>query len=184
MNSKTEKLIMLVALVLTFCLSSLEQAASAQSPIDAVSSGRLRAKTAEGRPGASFCKQAKGYFFDTFDLSFGGTSGTITNGGILNGTTETVYNPAAVFTPDPNVVSYIAELTITTAQGQLKTSNVYIYSFATGLWTAMGHINPETSTGRFAGATGILYFNGSTIGALPDESYPSEVNGEICFGVE
>ncbi|MDQ3174377.1 MAG: hypothetical protein M3Q91_11845 [Acidobacteriota bacterium] len=70
------------------------------------------------------------------------------NGGILNGTTETVYDPAFVFTPDPNVVSYIADLTITTHQGELKTSNVYIYNFVTGLWTAMGNINPGTSTGR------------------------------------
>lgn len=184
MNSKIEKLITVTALVLTFCLSSLAQPAAAQTPVVAVSAGWSKAQTKEARPGFSFCKQAKGYFFDTLDLNFGGTLGTITNGGILNGTTETVYNPAAVFTPDPNVVSYIGELTITTQQGQLKTSNVYIYNFASGLWTAMGRINPETSTGRFAGATGVLYFNGSTTGAFPDESYPSQINGEICLASE
>jgi len=96
---------------------------------------------------------------------------------------EIVYNPAFVFTPDPNVVAYISEFTLTTNQGQLKGSNVYIYNLLTGLWTAMGPIKPETSTHRFAGATGVLYFNGTTIGVLPDqvESYPSKITGRICL---
>jgi hypothetical protein len=162
MNAKNGLRMTFVAVVLTFCLFSREQSTLAQSP-------------------NSNCKQAKGNWFDSFRS--GGTTGTITNGGILNGTTETVYNPAFVFTPDPNVVAYIAELTITTNQGRLKTSNVYIYNFVTGLWTAMGRINPA-STGRFAGAAGVLYFNGRTIGVLPDQSYPSDINGEICFAKE
>ena len=106
------------------------------------------------------------------------------NGGILNGTTEYVYSPDFVFTPDPNVVSYISEFTLTTNQGQVKAGTVYIYNFVTGLWTAMGSIHPDTSTGRFAGATGVLYFNGRTVGAGPDQSYPSDITGEICFANE
>ncbi len=186
MNAKTRNFTALVAVVLTFCLFVMAQSASAQSP-NSDSMPQVRAMSMRGTQSASApspnsnCKQAKGNWFDTIDLNTGGTTGTITNGGILNGTTETVYNPAFVFTPDPNVVSYIAETTITTNQGQLKTSNVYIYNFVTGLWTAMGRINPETSTGRFAGATGVLYFNGKTIGDLPLQSYPSDITGEICF---
>lgn len=184
MNAKTRKLMTLVAVVLTFGLFSLEQTASAQSPhnnpwIGMRASRESAERSASARSSNSDCKQAKGYWFDTTN-STGGTTGTITNGGVLNGTTETVYDPAFVFTPDPNVVSYIAETTITTNQGQLKTSNVYIYNFVTGLWTAMGNINPDASTGRFAGATGVLYFNGKTI----DQSYPSEITGEICFANE
>jgi hypothetical protein len=45
----------------------------------------------------------------------------------------------------------------------------------------MGRINPSTSTGKFAGATGVLYFNGKTIGTAIPFTYPSEVNGEICL---
>lgn len=154
MNPKIKNIIMLSA-VMTVCLS-LGQSTFAQSS----------------------CRQAKGHWIDV--LNPVNTTGTITNGGFLNGTTETEYNPAFVFTPDPNVVSYIAETTITTSLGQLNTSNVYIYNFVTGLWTAMGNINPATSTGRFAGTTGVLYFNGKTTDN--GSTYPSEIAGEICFG--
>ena len=157
-NARIGKLMTLVALVSTFGLLLLEQSTSAESP-------------------SSSCKPAKGDWFDAPVIS--GTAGIITNGGILNGPTETLYNPASVFTPDPTVVSYVGELTITTIQGQLKTSNVYIFNVATGLWTAMGRINADTSTGRFAGATGVLYFNGKTVGAF--ESFPSAITAEICF---
>ncbi len=184
MNARTRKLTTLAAVVLTSCLFFLEQTTFAQSPIVAVSAGRPIPNAAGGRRGFSDCKQAKGDWFDSINLSTGGTTGTIRNGGILNGTTETVYDPAFVFTPDPNVVSYIADLTITTHQGKLMTSNVYIYNVVTGLWTAMGRINPDTSTERFAGASGLLYFNGKTIGVFPDQSYPSDIAGEICFANE
>jgi len=126
------------------------------------------------------CRPVKASWLDT--LSASGTAGAVTNGGILNGTTETVYNPAFVFTPDPNVVAYIAETTLTTTVGQLKTSNVYLYNFTTGVGTAMGRVNPSTSTGKFAGATGDLYFNLiKTIGVAPGQSYLSEIAGQICF---
>ena len=188
MNAKTRKLLTLVAAMLTFGWFSLEPTASAQSPHNnpwiGMRASRESAEQSASAPSASnrVCKQAKGQFNDV--LTSVGTTGTITKGGILNGTTETIYNPAFVFTPDPNVVAYIADLTITTHQGALKTSNVYIYNFATGLWTAMGNINPNASTGRFAGATGVLYFNGKTIGVLPDQAYPSEIAGEICLANE
>lgn len=132
----------------------------------------------------SGCKKAKGNWLDSLN-AVGGTSGTITNAGILNGTTETVYNPAFVFTLDPNVVSYVAETTITTNHGQLVTDNVYIYNFVTGLGTALGSVKPDASTGQFAGATGVLYFNTTeTIGVVPDQSYVSRIAGEVCFASE
>jgi hypothetical protein len=125
------------------------------------------------------CKEAKGGWVDVFT---GGntTSGTITNGGILNGTTLTVYTSAAFPTPVPTTVSFIGDLTIATNQGQLKMNTVYLYDFPTGLWTAMGRINTGGSTGRFAGATGVLYFNGRTIGSAIPITYSSEITGEIC----
>lgn len=183
MNTTTKKFMMLAA-ILSVCLVSLGQSTSAQSlpnnPWMKVQDDSAE-QSAAAQSECCNCSQAKGYWFDTLDPNTGNTTGRITIAGILNGTTVTVYNPAFVITPDPNVVSYIAETTITTRQGQLKTSNVYIYNFVTGLWTAMGRIDPTTSTGRFAGATGVLYFNGTTIGELPNQSYPSNINGEICF---
>jgi hypothetical protein len=178
MNAKTGKLMTRVGVVLTFGLIFLGQS-PAQETRDH--------EGHEGHEAQSNCKRIKAH---SIEPAGSGTcctaTATITNGGILNGTMEIVYSPAFVFTPDPNVVSYISEFTLTTNLGQLKGSNVYIYNLVTGLWTAMGHINPDTSTGRFAGATGVPYFNGKTVGVLPDQvqSYPSVITGEICFADE
>jgi hypothetical protein len=159
-NAKTWKLMTLVTVVLAFCLFSFEQPTQAQSA-------------------NSNCKQVKGNSIEVFS---GGlvTTGTITNGGILNGITEFAYSPAFVVTPDPAVGSYTADLTITTIHGQLKASNVYLYDFGTGRFTILARLNPDTSTGNFAGATGVLYFNGKTVGS----TFPSDVSGEICFANE
>jgi len=162
MTARNGKRMTLVAFVLTFCLFSLEQSTRARS-------------------GNSNCKQVKGTSIEYLGSPCCTDTGNITNGGMLNGTTEYVYNPAFVVTPDPNVVSYISEFTLTTNRGQLKASNVYIYNLVTGLWTAIGHINPDTSTGRFAGATGVLYFNGRTVGNTTPITYPSDILGKICL---
>ena len=155
MNARTRKRMTLVAIVLTFTLFPLAQPALAQGN----------------------CKEAKGNWFDASSAN-NTTAGTITNGGILDGTTVTLYTSSAFSTPVPTTVSYTGELTITTHQGRLKTSNVYIYDFVSGLWTAMGRINSSTSTGNFAGATGVLYFNGKT--TRNGTAYPSEISGQIC----
>jgi hypothetical protein len=42
----------------------------------------------------------------------------------------------------------------------------------------------DTSTGKFAGATGVLYFNGKTVGNAIPITYPSDIIGEICFAHE
>jgi hypothetical protein len=184
---KTRKLMALVVATLTISLFSLERTALAQSPHNNPWIG-LRAQRGTAEQSASAksrdrdCIQARG---DMIEVSPGTgliTTGTITQGGILNGTTETLFNPVFVFTPDPNVVSYIGDLTITTHRGQLKTSNVYLYDFATGLFTVLGRVNSSTSTGRFAGATGALYFNGKTIGN--GLTYQQSITGEICFANE
>ena len=58
----------------------------------------------------------------------------------------------------------------------LTTTNVHLYDFATGLFTILARIDPGSSTGIFAGATGVLYASGKTIGGL---TYVAELNGEI-----
>ena len=187
MNAKIRPLMTLVAVMLTLGLFSLAQTASAQSPHNNPGLGmRVTRGSAEQLASAKSpdndCIQARG---DMIEVSPGSglvTTGTITKGGILNGTTETVFNPAFVFTPNPTVVSYIGDLTITTPRGQLQTSNVYLYDFATGLFTVLGRINPNAGTGRFAGATGVLYFNGKTVGN--GLTYQQRIAGEICFANE
>jgi hypothetical protein len=127
----------------------------------------------------SNCKQAKGNWLDVGTAIE--TTGTITNAGFLNGTTHNVYNPTILPTPDPDVVSFASEVTITTGQGRLGLKNVYLYDFVNAS-TVMGRIDPSMGTGRFAGATGVLYFNlVKTIGEYPDLSFLSEISGQICF---
>jgi hypothetical protein len=159
MNAKISKL---MTLITVFSLLSLDQSTLAQSQ------------------NQSHCREVKATFVDVYS---GGTttSGTITHGGILNGTTLTVYNSAAFPTPVSTIVSYTGDLTITANQGELKTSLVYIYDFGTGLFTVIGRIDSKTSTDRFAGATGHLFISGKTIGVAIPFTYPADITGEICF---
>lgn len=121
----------------------------------------------------SGCKNVKG------NLSGGGGSGTITQGGKLNGTTQAVFTSMFNPTPDPTTFSFTDDLTVTTDKGALKTHNVAIFDVARGVFTAIDRIDPNTGTGDFAGATGVLYINGKT----PDggATIQAEITGEICF---
>ena len=121
----------------------------------------------------SDCKKVQG------NLSGGGGSGTITQGGILNGTTQAVFTSAFTPTPHPSTFSFTDDLTITTNKGVLKTHNVGIFDVATGLFSAIDRIDPNASTGDFAGATGVLYVNGKTTDG--GATFQGEITGEICF---
>jgi hypothetical protein len=84
----------------------------------------------------------------------------------------------------PNVVAYTSDLTITTIHGQLKTSPVTTQSIVTGLGTEWGNINPNTSTGRFAGATGVIFFTFTAVGDPAIGPFEAEIVCEICFANE
>ena len=114
------------------------------------------------------------------NLSGSGGSGTITQGGRLNGTTQAVFTSVFTATPDPTTFSFTDDLTVTTNHnGVLKTHNVGIFDGATGLFSAIDRIDPTASTGNFAGATGVLYINGrSNDGGM---TIQAEITGEICF---
>ncbi len=114
------------------------------------------------------------------NLSGGGGRGTITQGGRLNGTTQAVFTSMFTPTPDPTTFSFTDDLTITTYHfGVLKTRNVGVFDTGTGLFSAIDRIDPNTSTGDFAGATGVLYINGRTTdGGM---TIQAEITGEICF---
>ncbi len=130
--------------------------------------------------GQTNCQQIKATFTEVYS---GGccTTGTITQGGFLNGATSTANFSSANPTPDPSTVSYTGELTLTTGQGQLKIKNVYLYNAPTGQGTAIGHIEPAAGTGRFAGATGVFFFNTTkTAGSFPI-SFEQDVSGQICL---
>ena len=130
--------------------------------------------------GESSCKQAKG---DAVIVAVGNgpASGPITNGGDLNGTMTDVFSGGAFPTPDPMIVSFAGEVTITTNQGQLKASAVHFFDFTSGVASAQARINPATSTGRFAGATGFLFFDGVSTTSSPFTT-KLEISGQICYG--
>jgi hypothetical protein len=82
-------------------------------------------------------------------------------------------------TPDPTTFSFTDDLTVTTDEGVLKTHNVAIFDVARGVFSAIDRIDPNASTGGFAGATGVLYINGST----PDggATIHAQISGEVCY---
>ena len=120
----------------------------------------------------SDCKKVKA------NLSGGGGIGTITQGGKLNGTTQAVFTSMFALTPDATTFSFTDDLTVTTDKGVLKTHNVAIFDVSRGVFSAIDRIDPNASTGDFAGATGVLYINGRT----PDggATIQAEITGEIC----
>ena len=151
----------MIAVVLSFGLFTLEEPALAQ----------------EKSAAQSRCKQIKGRAVEVFDGGSNSSSGTITNGGDLSGPFEVVFTPGFVPTP-LNTVVFVGDITIFTIHGWLKTSLVFLYEVSTGLSTAMGLIDADNSTGKFAGATGVLYQASSTTG--PD-TFLDVFSGEICF---
>lgn len=158
MNARTRKLMTLVAVVLTFSLFPLEQSASVQSA-------------------RSNCRNVKGNLNEVSNPT--GTTGRITNGGILNGTTQLIFTSGVLPTPDPSTSSYTTDFTVTTNRGVLKTHNVGIFDFAIGFFTEIARIDPNASTGRFAGATGVLFTSGKTTDG--GATFQSRITGEICL---
>jgi hypothetical protein len=147
-----------IAAVLGFALFTLDESALAQSS----------------------CQQAKGQQAGVFDGATNTTAGEITRGGWLNGTTLDVFGATVLPTPDPTTVSFTGDFTLTTIHGQLRASTVIIFDFVTGIAAVFGRINPTTSTGAFAGATGVLHFAGKTVSFSPF-IIQAEMTGEICF---
>jgi len=129
----------------------------------------------------SNCKEAKGNFVESFD-GVSTTTGTLTNGGWLDGTTVAVFNSPGYPTPDPTEVTFASTFTLTTNQGQLKGSNrVYLLDLVRGIGVSMVKIDPAASTGIFAGATGVLFLDllrSSTVAVGP---YYEVVGGQVCF---
>jgi hypothetical protein len=182
MNTKIRMLVMLVAVVLTFGLFSFEQPTSAQSARDRFGLYGNSTQSAAAQSPNSNCKQLKGTEVDLFDPVAGVANGTITNAGFLNGTTVLSFTTGGMFTQDPNVVVFLADLTITTVDGQLTAHTVTTFNIVTGLHGTWGNIDPNASTGRFAGATGAIFFDD----AIPPADvafgpYTHSVGGQICF---
>jgi hypothetical protein len=104
------------------------------------------------------------------------TTGTITQGGILNGTTTDEFTSALTATPDPNTFSFTDQLTITTKLGTLTDSDVTIFNTAQGLFSTISPISH--GTGIFKQATGTLFISGSSTDGV---HFTDKIVGQICF---
>jgi hypothetical protein len=133
---------------------------------------------------ASKCESVTGALTSTANFSNFTTSGTIS--GDLEGTTffqgdQSSLTPVSGTTSPPlnPTDHYTGDLTITTKQGVLVTRSVGVFEFApSGLGTQFDRVLSERSTGKFAGATGQLYFNfvaNSTV-----SGFSSTYSGQIC----
>src|SRR5215510_9587210 len=65
-------------------------------------------------------------------------TGTVTQGGILNGTSVLAFSPGATPTLDPITLSFAYHWSLTTVQGQLRVRFVNLFNVVTGITTAMG----------------------------------------------
>ncbi len=136
-----------------------------------------------GRSENVYCHRVLGEARDTWPGAGNVSTGVITRSWLLSGTTEYVLDTQSFPTPDPNVVTFGAALTITTKHGNVAARVLFLFGVATGTWTSIATIDPTSSTGKFAGATGTLWFpSGTTInldgGA---QAYPSFVTGDVCL---
>lgn len=105
-------------------------------------------------------------------------AGTVAQGGILNGTSVIAFAPGATPTLDPDTASFSYDWTLTTVQGQLRVRFVNLFNGAAGVTAAIGTIDPNTSTGTFARATGVLFNSGRVISYSPF-TVKTEITGEI-----
>jgi hypothetical protein len=163
--------ITMIAAVFSFGLLTLEESALAQEERGTAHSRDFNCYAIKGEardkwPGAGFV-----------------STGVVTRSGALDGTTEYVYDTDAFSTPDANMVTFGAELTLTTRYGLVKARVVFLFNVATGIWTSIATIDPDTSTGKFAGSMGTLWYpNGTTINLdNGGQVYPSDLTGQVCL---
>lgn len=117
------------------------------------------------------CQQLHGNL-QTQVIGAGETQGTITHGGLLNGTT---HDHITVTSTTSSATTYTATFQDTTDSGTIVTQDIGQF-YPDGTFVEHGTIDENASTGRFAGATGSLTFIGSSTDGV---HFTASVSGEI-----
>lgn len=117
------------------------------------------------------CQQVHGYL-QTQVVAPDETQGTITQGGLLNGTTQDQIS----FTSSTGTGPYTATFQDMTENGTIVTHDNGQF-FSNGTFVESGTIDGKISTGGFAGAAGFLTFKGSTTDGV---HFTAQVSGEVC----
>lgn len=128
----------------------------------------------------SNCKGVKGHVIQAFDPGTGQFSGPVTNAGDLTGSMSAMFSGAPFATNDPDAFSFTSDIRLATHLGDVKARQVNVYDNATGLTAGLLRVDPAASTGRFAGATGYLFLNGTTPSFSPF-TVEMELSGVICY---
>lgn len=113
---------------------------------------------------------ATGVGQDNFD---GTTTARIIDGGLLQGTTVGTFQPTGF---DPPVASFSGQVVFTVNRGSLTAEVNGTLNTATGAFQATSA--SLSGTGKLAGATGFLTFEGTE--DLSDGSFTETVTGEVC----
>ena len=103
------------------------------------------------------------------------TVAQIRGGGLLQGTTAAAF---VITDPTPPTFAFNGDLTFTTNRATLTVALVGDLDVMTGDFSASGPV--IASTGKLAGASGTLAFNGVQDLADPAGSFTETVRGEIC----
>jgi hypothetical protein len=127
------------------------------------------------------CKAVKGEDIEVNPTNGNTSTGIITKAGDLNGTAQWVFTAAPVTTISPTSAVFPGEVTIKTRQGTLKLKILVAFDFVAGVAAILGIIDPATSTDKFAGATGALFFNGRVVSSPIPFVTKSDFTGEVCF---
>jgi hypothetical protein len=164
MNRVTGKIMSRTALALSLFVLSFPRSANSQS--DKVQGN---------------CQEASGILDEVFIPEKNGAAGIIRNGGWLNGTTFVTFTGAASF-PLPGIAVFTGQGTFSTNHGLLKTSNIYLLDVSKQNGSVLAHVDPDASTGKFAGASGTLFLNTirANVTANP-QTFRSEVHGQVCL---
>lgn len=126
---------------------------------------------------ADNCTRVKGNLFVAANAD-GTTSGATTQAGKLNGVTHAVFTSITPSADDPATLLYTSDFSITTNKGVLKAHNVGSFITTLGVFHETTQIDPDASTGRFAGATGVLSISGTT--ADGGATFQATITGNIC----
>jgi hypothetical protein len=104
------------------------------------------------------------------------TSGTISHGGILNGTTTDVFMSSPVPVANTDTLALTDTLTITANHGTLTCNDVTLFNPTQGVFTTISTIN--SGSGIFKGASGTLFVSGTSADGV---HYQDKITGQVTI---
>ena len=108
------------------------------------------------------------------DFGGGNTSATVTNDGLLKGSTTAHFD---ILGEGPTVFGIVGIVNVTTNKGTLTVSVVGTFDVSAGAFNASGPVTG--GTGKFTGSSGSLTFNG--VENLSTGAFTETIKGTVCL---